>query len=332
MIKKLVILLISIIVISALILCMSGCSFLSIIDSPDNKPKNNEDEKEGDEEDEDEDGNTKSNPYLDTINYILGNISDIDSLDDFVTALSFLLNNTDINAIFNIKEKAKTVIPDEYHEIVDTYFEQGAEMLELAATIVPFLPYIDILLPLLTENDGLVLNTLLKKAGINKDGDTYTFTKNEVEYTVQIQETDTEQYLFLVSFDDTELTIEYFSSNHIKATENNIQYEISFEPENTSLLFNATDVTDAENPLLKYTFECIDIDNDFAFQFFNKDGASLIQIKTEIQKLEASVSIQNEIDELPYSIIEQVPANFATEGNIYTINDGLLDEYLPENN
>jgi hypothetical protein len=38
--------------------------------------------------------------------------------------------------------------------------------------------------------------------------------------------------------------------------------------------------------------------------------------------------LQEDIAELPYSLLDGVPSSFADEGEVYIINEGLLAEYL----
>lgn len=334
--KKLATIFISIFLVLALCLTVTGCDFFgpNIIEDDDDPNNNGNQDEDENNEDEDEDEEDNANPYIDIINSLLGSIGDLDSMDEYIQAVSFILRNIPIE---NVKDQAQELLGSEYAEIIDTYFDKGLEMMDLAAEILPVLPTILDILEIINQfpqgsTSEALLVAALQKMGVTKNGNTYSFTYEDTLYTVQIDDENTN--LYTVSFDDTTLIIEIIGQessdnlNHIKVTENNVVYEMEFDEAKTSLLFDAKDITDTENPAQKYLFESINIGNDFAFQFFDSEGGTLVQLKTEIELLEATLSIQEEITKLPYSILDSVPTSFATEGEIYLINEGLLDEYL----
>ena len=66
----------------------------SALDRPDDGGNNNGNQNQDDDDDDNGDnGNKPQNPYLDIINLLLDNISDINSFEDFVQSLSFILTN-----------------------------------------------------------------------------------------------------------------------------------------------------------------------------------------------------------------------------------------------
>jgi len=323
------------------ILCftMCACSIFGPppLDRPDDGGNNNGNQNQDDDDDDNGDnGNKPQNPYLDIINLLLDNISDINSFGDFVQSLSFILTNLPVQ---NIKDKAKNLIGDEYHEIIDENFDKAMDMLNLASSLLPLLPNITIILEQISGNpslDDAVINAFLSKLGITKDGNTYTFEHDDgektTEYTLTIQEKEEERNLYLISFDDKAFTLDIIDDNNYIVIENDIEYALSYRPDDKALTFDATDIQDAQLPVALYVFECILIDNiqetNFAMQLFDANSGKLAQLRTNIERLEAKISLQEDIAELPYSLLDGVPSSFADEGEVYIINEGLLAEYL----
>ena len=327
------------------ILCftMCACSIFGPppLDRPDDGGNNNGNQNQDDDDDDNGDnGNKPQNPYLDIINLLLDNISDINSFGDFVQSLSFILTNLPVQ---NIKDKAKNLIGDEYHEIIDENFDKAMDMLNLASSLLPLLPNITIILGKIKENSGdpsfdLAVTIALKALGITKNGNTYTFEHDDgektTEYTLTIQEKEEEEEgnLYLISFDDKAFTLDIIDDNNYIVIENDIEYALSYRPDDKALTFDATDIQDAQLPVALYVFECILIDNiqetNFAMQLFDANSGKLAQLRTNIERLEAKISLQEDIAELPYSLLDGVPSSFADEGEVYIINEGLLAEYL----
>jgi hypothetical protein len=174
--------------------------------------------------------------------------------------------------------------------------------------------------------------------GITKNGNTYTFEHDDgektTEYTLTIQEKEEEEEgnLYLISFDDKAFTLDIIDDNNYIVIENDIEYALSYRPDDKALTFDATDIQDAQLPVALYVFECILIDNiqetNFAMQLFDANSGKLAQLRTNIERLEAKISLQEDIAELPYSLLDGVPSSFADEGEVYIINEGLLAEYL----
>lgn len=324
------------------ILCftMCACSIFGPppLDRPDDGGNNNGNQNQDDDDDDNGDnGNKPQNPYLDIINLLLDNISDINSFGDFVQSLSFILTNLPVQ---NIKDKAKNLIGDEYHEIIDENFDKAMDMLNLASSLLPLLPNITIILGQIKEYSGdprfdWAVTIALKTLGITKDGNTYTFEHDDgTEYTLTIQEKEEEEEgnLYLISFDDKAFTLDIIDDNNYIVIENDIEYALSYRPDDKALTFDATDIQDAQQPEALYVFECILIDNiqetNFAMQLFDANSGKLAQLRTNIERLEAKISLQEDIAELPYSLLDGVPSSFADEGEVYIINEGLLAEYL----
>ncbi|HHT83601.1 MAG TPA: hypothetical protein GXZ92_04010, partial [Clostridiales bacterium] len=167
-------------------------------------------------------------------------------------------------------------------------------------------------------------------------GNTYTFEHDDgektTEYTLTIQEKEEERNLYLISFDDKAFTLDIIDDNNYIVIENDIEYALSYRPDDKALTFDATDIQDAQLPVALYVFECILIDNiqetNFAMQLFDANSGKLAQLRTNIERLEAKISLQEDIAELPYSLLDGVPSSFADEGEVYIINEGLLAEYL----
>lgn len=327
--KKIATIFIAVILVLALCLMVTGCTIFSgpPSDGPD-KNGNNGDNNDNDDNNDNGNDKPKTNPYLGIINSLLDNLSDLDSMEDYINAVSFLLRNLPLE---NVKNSAEQFLGPEKSELIDTYFDKGLEMLDLASQVLPLLPKIIAILNVMedyhnsTPNpiiDGII-NAALLQIGVTKNGNAYTFPYDGTAYTVVINEN-----VYTVTFDDTTLIITYNSENDIEVIENNILYKLLFNEQNKTLEFQATDIEDEENPLLQYLFEAISVNNNFAFQFYDSQSGSLVQLKTEVEILEATLSVQSEVTELPDSILNGVPANFATEGDIYKINEGLLDEYL----
>ena len=123
----------------------------------------------------------------------------------------FILTNLPVQ---NIKDKAKNLIGDEYHEIIDENFDKAMDMLNLASSLLPLLPNIKTILGKIKEYSGnplfdnAVINALSQNFGHNKNGNTYTFEHDDgektTEYTLTIQEKEEEEEgnLYLISFDD----------------------------------------------------------------------------------------------------------------------------------
>jgi hypothetical protein len=140
----------------------------------------------------------------------------------------------------------------------------------------------------------------LEEKGITKQGDTYYFTYEEKNYTAKVEEGK-----YTVTQDDTEHYLEY-------------------DEEQNYMFYRMTYLTEEET---RYTFETKLIDQDFAMQLYDIENQKLVQIMTEIEMLEITVSVQEEVATQPSDISEGVDQDFATEGEIYLINEGLLEEY-----
>ncbi len=298
-----------------------GCDLFGS-DPVDDPPGTNGDPNNGGENNNNPPPTT--NPYLDLISELLNSLSDLESMEDYIRAISYILHHIHIE---NVMDSAEEFIADEYATFIVDNFDTGLRMLDFVADILPVLPKIDIILGYLETLDSLPffdIDSTLAQVGIIKDGDTYSFSHQSVNYSVTILVEST----YLLSFGDTTVELEYISENNIKVDYEDVLYELFFDEPNQSLRFNGIDMTDAEHPSTVALFESVIFNGNLAMQFFDKDSQTLAQLKTEIELLEATISLQEDIDELPYSLLNGIPSEFATKGELYFINSGLLDAFL----
>ena len=202
----------------------------------------------------------------------------------------------------NIVQTVESLIGEEYEEykkLVEEYYEYGMETLEFVYTLLPHIDTILYFIEMVSSNPT-VAQYILPTLGITKDGNTYSFTYEGKPYSVEITET---SYVI---------------------TDENYVYYIEYNQEDSYFNCNMFDLIEEEEII---TLESILINNNFYIQLLDSENQRLIQIKTNIQMLEAIVSIQK--DDYNYiSIFGGVSPNFATFGEVFVINEGMLSEYI----
>lgn len=300
-----------------------GCDMFgsNVVNDPNNNENNGNNEKDGND---DPPPPPKTNPYLDLISELLASLDNLESMEDYIRTISYLLKNIPIE---NIMDKADSLIGSEYSDFIIENFDSGLKMLDFVADILPVLPKIDIILNALDSLDkipGFNVGTSLAKLGIVKDEDTYSFNHKGTNYAVTILGDN--QYSIV--FDDTTLSLNYINENNIKVIYEDILYELLFDEQDKSLKLEGIDISVEADPLILLLFESVFVDNNFVFQFFDRESQTLTQLKTNIELLEATLSLQEAVETLPYSILNEIPEEFATEGELYFINSGLLEEFL----
>lgn len=289
--KRFLYIFIIIILILALGFSFASCSYRNNDNNTEEEDNKDEKNNNGDKE--------KENPYLEIINSILEGIGSIENIGDYLASMILLLENIPLE---NIVQTVESLIGEEYEEykkLVEEYYEYGMETLEFVYTLLPHIDTILYFIEMVSSNPT-VAQYILPTLGITKDGNTYSFTYEGKPYSVEITET---SYVI---------------------TDENYVYYIEYNQEDSYFNCNMFDLIEEEEII---TLESILINNNFYIQLLDSENQRLIQIKTNIQMLEAIVSIQK--DDYNYiSIFGGVSPNFATFGEVFVINEGMLSEYI----
>lgn len=325
--KKFTIIFIALLLVFALCFSLAACS-PNVIENPNNSSDNDNDDTDEDDTDEDENNNDdengdeeQTNPYQSIIDDILVEINNMNGIEDYVAALTYIMQNIPVDPE-TLTTAAGDFVGSENVEMVDEYYTLGTEMLNKASTIIPLVPQIKEILDLIDTYGDSIPQVILNGAGIDKDGDTYSFTYEDTEYDVQIDDN-----TYTVSFNDKTIDLKIEDDETYQVIENNKKYLMDYNESNDTMAFTLIDLEPEEETDL-YTFETAVVDNDLAMQFYDIQNQKVAQFLTDISVLEATVSIQEEVTESPLSIINGLPSDFATEGDIYIINEGVVEEYL----
>ena len=295
--KKNINIIIIFILVIALGFMISGCTPIP------NETDSNDDNQNGDNIDnvgDDDNNGNNENPYLDIINELIEAVGGIENMGDYLATLILMLENIPLENITQIVGDLVGEEYDDYVLLVEEYYDEGIAMLGLISNM---LPYIDGIEAFLNANEyfgSIILERLEQVLGITKDGNTYSFTYEDDVYSVEISEDN-----YLITSNDTLYTVAYSQS----------------EEKLSSTVFDTVEEKDT------LTLESIVVDNDFYIQIYDIENDRLVQIKTDVERLEAQISIQSG-DFTVESISNAVNNDFATLGEVFIINEGMLSEYM----
>lgn len=348
--KRMLQVIIAVLLLLSMLLVMTSC--FKPIETPDPPGNNNNNNNNDDDDDDDDD----ENPYADLFAQILSRITSVNSLEGYLDLISYLYDTLPAD---KLSAAVETLAGAQYGDMVEEYYAKGEEILAMANIAVPFLPYLNKigLIRDLLEAEG---NPFLKAAAeaalnlagvtINKgeESTTYSYTYQQVTYVITVNGN-----IYTVSFSGNVITIVTFEDNEnlyditftegettrnilfeyaenlYKVTESGIFYEVEFDEDDKTFAFSGTDIS-GELDVTKYLFESvITDDSDLAIQFYQAEGGWLIQLLTDIANYKATLSLQTEATTEPDTIISGIDATFATEGQIFTIDETTLGALLP---
>lgn len=318
-----------IVLILSLCTVMTSCNIYgpSVVPNEDETNNNNNNNNNEDKDNNNNNNNPTVNPYKEIINSLLEQISGISSMEGYVSALMTLLEVIPIDIV---KNAVGGIAGEEKAEMVEEYYGIGLAAMEKVNLILPLVPKIKAIMNFLELMDAASIpilvegaNAVLEGVGIEKNGNTYSYTYEEVLYTVEKNDN-----IYTVSFDDKTsirtIILEY-EEDHYKITESGIMYDVEYNDANKNLSFSLTNVDDG---VVMYEFQSVNIVDDFALQIHDVENERLVQMLTNVALLEVTVSIQTEDIELSDISEGRLPEDFATKGEVYIINEGVVAPYL----
>lgn len=232
-------------------------------------------------ENEQQETNQNQNDNEDEKEYVelIDDILDFIQDDKFLDALTMLLDNIPIEQISPLLEP---YIGEENSELIKTYYQQAVEILPIIGDVMPIIKKIQ---PHLNESD-IIMNGALALIGATRTN----------ENTFEWQN-------YTISFGENDYTI----------TKDNQEYIISYRE---NYRYISCIMTDTDTDTTKLAVESNCINTDFDFQYFDYENKKLVQVLIKAATLDATISMQSNIEELPYSIKNGITSEFATKGDL----------------
>jgi hypothetical protein len=351
--KKALQVLLVILLLMSMLLVMASC--ITPIDNPDPKTNNGGNNNDDDNDDDDDDD---TNPYAYIFAEILSRINGINSIEGYLDLLSYLYETLPADKLATAVE---TLAGEQYGDMIDEYYEKGAEILAMANIAAPFLPYLNkiYLIRNFIETGNSIMEELAKKAlqeagvTITKNTDTgetsYSYTDKGVVYNITVK-----QGVYTIAFSDTTISIGTFEDNEnlyditytesdttknilfeytdalYKVTESGIIYQVEYDEDEQNFSFVSGPDAEGEIAEIQYLFESvITADSNLAIQFYQAQSNWVMQLLTDISEYKATVSIQTMVTAEPETIIDGIGADFATKGVLFNIDESTLGALLP---
>ena len=117
----------------------------------------------------------------------------------------------------------------------------------------------------------------------------------------------------------------FFGENNYIITKDNDEYTLDYT---TNYRFMSCEKKDVEEETTDFVVESNCINDDFAFQYYDYENQKLVQILLQAATLEATVSLQENIQSIPYGIENGITSEFATEGNLLYFDKFNLLEFV----
>lgn len=253
-----------------------------------NTPENEDTEPEEEEPQEEEEEEEEDNTQYVEL---INDLLDNIHDDNYLNALSLLLENIPISQIALL---VQPYIGEENTTLLTTYYQDAVTLLPMMRNLLPIIEQIK---PNLSKSD-IIMNGVLSLIGAQRiDENTFTFQN----YTI------------------------FFGENNYIITKDNDQYTLDYT---TNYRFMSCEKKDVEEETTDFVVESNCINDDFAFQYYDYENQKLVQILLQAATLEATVSLQENIQSIPYGIENGITSEFATEGNLLYFDKFDLLEFV----